>query len=256
MEATLTLDQAGQQLGVGDDALSRLIRMGALPEAQQETGPEGPTWVIPERILPSLAARNGWTIDLRGPRALVSAGTTEATDTALTDTALIGTGPGHQLVPLTGAAPATSATDDSIEPASTGVPSVNEVIDLALLDRLLGAQEQKTLAETQVRETRLALNTLNQNHDRATSELEVERHERLVVTDRYREERMARAASDAKVTELRNRVTREMALAEAERQARSDALERTARAEREAADAFASMGWLARRRYRRRSTNG
>lgn len=247
MEATLTLDQAGQQLGVGDDALSRLIRMGALPEAQQETGPDGPTWVIPERILPSLAARNGWTIDLRGPRALVSAGTGQAA----TDTT-----PGHQLVPLTDTTPVASSPDESIEAVSTGAPSVNEVIDLALLDRLLGAQEQKTVAETQVRETRLALSTLNQNHDRTTSELEVERHERLVVTDRYREERMARAASDAKVTELRNRVTREMALAEAERQARSEALERTARAEREAANAFASMGWLARRRYRRRSTNG
>ncbi len=246
MEATLTLDQAGQQLGVGDDALSRLIRMGALPEAQQRTGPDGPTWVIPERVLPSLAARNGWTIDLRGPRALVSAGTGDGADTS----------PGHQLVPAADAAPAVSGSDGSIEATPTGAPSVTEVIDLALLDRLLGAQEQKTLAETQVRETRHALNTLNQSHDRATSELEVERHERLVVADRYREERMARAASDAKVTELRNRVTREMALAEAERQARSEALERTARAEREAANAFASMGWLARRRYRRRTTNG
>ncbi|MEL6983171.1 MAG: hypothetical protein AAFO29_12170 [Actinomycetota bacterium] len=249
MEATLTLDQAGQQLGVGDDALSRLIRMGALPEARQEAGPDGPTWVIPERALPSLAARNGWTIDLRGPRAVVSAGP------ATPDLA-----PGHELVPSGEMSPAApSDAGDQLAPMADpapGAPSVTEVIDLALLDRLLGAQEQKTMAEHQVRETRNALSALNQTHNRTTNELEVERHERLVVADRYREERMARAASDAKVTELRNRVTREMALAEAERQARAEAMDRTARAEREAANAFASMGWLARRRFRRLSTSG
>lgn len=250
MEATLTLDQAGQQLGVGDDALSRLIRMGALPEARQETGPSGPTWVIPERILPSLAARNGWTIDLRGPRALVSAGPATAPAPS-----------GHQLVPAAETSPTELSAEEagdqvvSADGSATGAPSVTEVIDLALLDRLLGAQEQKTMAEHQVRETRNALSALNQSHNHTTSELEVERHERLVVADRYREERMARAASDAKVTELRNRVTREMALAEAERQARAEALERTARAEREAANAFASMGWMARRRFRRINTN-
>ena len=126
-----------------------------------------------------------------------------------------------------------------------------EVVDLALLDRLLGAQEQRVVAESQVREARSALAALNHTHNRVTSELEVERHERMVIADRYREERMARAASDAKVTELRNRVTREMALAEAERQAKSEAMGRTIQAERDAANAFAAMGWLARRRYRR-----
>ena len=239
MEATLTLDQAGQQLGVGDDALSRLIRMGALPEARQEPGPEGSTWVIPERALPSVAARNGWTIDLRGPRPVLTGGNDAAT--------------GSELVARTEASP---AGRPDAGPAASGAPSVNEIMDLALLDRLLGAQELKAVAETQVRETRNALSALNQRHNHTTSELEVERHERMVVADRYREERLARAASDAKVTELRNRVTREMALAEAERQARAEALERTARAEREAANAFASMGWLARRRFRRLNTGG
>lgn len=249
MEATLTLDQAGQQLGVGDDTLTRLIRMGALPEAHQQPGPDGAAWVIPERALPSLAARNGWTIDLRGAKALVSVGS---------GVVAAGPSPAGDLVP--------GATDDlvpsadsdpagsSVTASPAGAPSVTEVMDLALLDRLLGAQEQKVVAETKVLETRNALSTLNQNHNRMTSELEVERHERMVVTDRYREERMARAASDAKVTELRNRVTREMALAEAERQARAEAIDRTARAERDAANAFASMGWLARRRFRRRAS--
>ena len=250
MEATLTLDRAGQQLGVDDDALSRLIRMGALPEARQQPGPDGPVWVIPERVLPSVAARNGWTIDLRGSRALVSAGT--GTTAANTTSANGHRRTGSDLVARPESSP--TATPE-IEPGA-GAPSVNEIIDLALLDRLLGAQEQKVVAETQAQETRNALSALNQSHNRTTSELEVERHERLVVTDRYREERLARAASEAKVTELRNRVTREMALAEAERQARAEALDRTAKAERDAANALASMGWLARRRYRRISTHG
>ena len=72
MEATLTLNQAGQQLGVDDDALSRLITLGALPEARQIAGPDGTSWVIPQRLLPLIAARNGWTIDLRGARTRIS----------------------------------------------------------------------------------------------------------------------------------------------------------------------------------------
>ncbi len=253
MEATLTLDQAGRQLGVDHDALSRLIRMGALPEAQQQSSDSGSVWVIPERVLPSVAARNGWTIDLRGTHALVAADGEATTDVT----------PGVQMVPLpptvptrgSGASPVAGATTSmTTTDHQGGPPSVGEVIDLALLDRLLGAQEQRVLAEAHVQEARNALTALNQTHNRVTSELEIERHERMVAADRYREERLARAAADAKVTELRNRVTREMELAEAERRARSEALDRTARAEREAANAVASMGWLARRRYRRIGT--
>lgn len=249
MEATLTLSQAGRQLGVADDALSRLIRTGSLPEARQETTAHGPVWLIPTRDLPSIAARNGWNLDLRGPRAAVSPPAAAQVPPVDRTAPRRGAAAGTDVIPAR--ADATSARTDLTQSESDSAPSVGEVIDLALLDRLLGAQEQRVVAESQARETRSALTALNTAHNRVTSELEIERHERMVATDRYREERLARAAADAKVTELRNRVTREMALAEAERQAKADALHRSIRAERDAANALAAMGWLARRRYRR-----
>lgn len=244
MEATVTLNQAGEQLGVDDVTLTRLIRMGALPEARQEPTDDGAAWVIPEGVLPSVAARNGWTIDLRGPRA--AAHPPAAAQAPQVDDTVDPESNGALVLHADGALEVAEDARDG-----GGVPSVSEVVDLALLDRLLGAQEQKVVAESQVRETRNALSALNTVHNRVTSELEIERHERMVVADRFREERLARAAADAKVTELRNRVTREMALAEAERQAKAEAVYRSAKAERDAANAFAAMGWLGRRRYRR-----
>ncbi|MEM9564976.1 MAG: hypothetical protein AAGA93_20300 [Actinomycetota bacterium] len=258
MEATLTLSQAGRQLGVDDDALSRLILMGALPEARRAGDGDESDWVIPERSLPVVAARNGWTIDLRGARALVTLepssvvpvdGSTATPDAPAPPRLPTPSQPSSRPAPR----PQTSPV---ARPAGDDAPSVAEVVDLALLDRLLGAQEQRVLAETRAQETTNALSALNHNHNRLTSELEIERHERLVTADRYREERLARAAADAKVTELRNRVTREMALAENERQAKSEAVDRSTRAERDAANAFAAMGWLARRRYRRLTASG
>jgi hypothetical protein len=128
-----------------------------------------------------------------------------------------------------------------------------EAMDMALLDRLLGVQEERVSAQVEARETKHALTALNEAHNRTTGELEIERRERMVTADRYREERMARAVADAKIAELRDRVVREMSLADAEKQARSEALARSIRAERDAANAVASMGWLARRRYKRLS---
>jgi hypothetical protein len=148
--------------------------------------------------------------------------------------------------PVSGAVPAPPGGEEAV-----GAPSVTEVLDLALLDRLLGVQEDRARAEAQAQESRHALAALNVTHNRVTGELDVERRERMVVADRYREERMARAVADAKVAELRDRVIREMAVAEAEKREKAEALSRSARAEREAANALAAMGWLARRRYRR-----
>jgi len=73
----------------------------------------------------------------------------------------------------------------------------------------------------------------------------------MMAADRYREERMARAVSDAKVAELRDRLLREMALADTEKAARTEALTRSVKAERDVANAVAAMGWRARRRYRK-----
>lgn len=250
MEATLTLHQAGNQLGVDDTVLSRLIRIGALPEARKVHRPDGVVWVIPTDALEAVATRNGWTIDLR----------TGASEPAEGDdiSALV---PRPDPTEPTVAGPidddgseteGSAMTGSGIELTSAdeeGDPFDLEAVDLAVLDRLLVVQEERVTAMVEARETKHALAALNASHDRATGELEIERRERMIAADRYREERMARAVADAKVAELRDRVVREMSLAEAEKQALSEALARSIRAEREAATALASMGWLARRRF-------
>jgi hypothetical protein len=284
MEATLTLHQAGNQLGVEDTVLSRLIRIGALPEARKVHRPDGDVWVIPTNALPAVAIRNGWTIDLRhdGPAVVSSDGTagpagsalfegTTAPDSpevidnpevidspevidipSILDTSAVVDAPapvdGAALVPHLDASP---APEDEAEDTSDPMPSMAEVVDLALLDRLLDVQEERVTAQVESRETRHALAALNDTHNRVTGELEIERRERMVTSDRYREERMARAVADAKVAELRDRVVREMALAESEKEARSEATARSIRAERDAANAMAVMSRRARRRYRK-----
>ncbi len=320
MEATLTLHQAGIQLGVEDTVLSRLIRIGALPEAKKVHRGDGVAWVIPAGDLSKVATRNGWTIDLRddakGPTITANtAAVDEATPEEQAESATNKTGsggdanngntntgssngstaaeeqaerqPGHAngsalaatcdttttttetaattttetehddspgaLVPRGDSSPApTEVSETSVEPAD-GAPSMSEAIDLALLDRLLGVQEERVTAQVEAREAKHALSALNATHDRTTGELEIERRERMVTADRFREERMARAVADAKVAELRDRVVREMSLADAEKEARAEALARSIRAERDAANAVASMGWRARRRYRKLS---
>ena len=278
MEATLTLHQAGNQLGVEDTVLSRLIRIGALPEARKVHRPDGDVWVIPTNALPAVAIRNGWTIDLRhdGPAVVSSDGATEPVGSALfngttpqdspdvidspevidipsiLDTPAVIDAPapvdGAALVPHLDASP---APEDEAGDTSDPMPSMAEVVDLALLDRLLDVQEERVTAQVESRETRHALAALNDTHNRVTGELEIERRERMVTSDRYREERMARAVADAKVAELRDRVVREMALAESEKEARSEATARSIRAERDAANAMAVMSRRARRRYRK-----
>ncbi len=130
-------------------------------------------------------------------------------------------------------------------------PSLADVLDVALLDRLLGAQEEKANALARARQTEDSLSALNERNEHALSELEVVRQEADLSADRLREERMARIVADAKVAELRDRVIREMTLADSEKQARVEATMRNIQAERDNANAYASMGWMARRRYRR-----
>jgi len=83
-------------------------------------------------------------------------------------------------------------------------------------------------------------------------ELAEERYERQRVNDRFRDERTARLMTDAKLAELRARLDYETAAAERERIGRLEANRRIVQAEREAAAALASMGWLARRKLIRR----
>ncbi|MEM7324900.1 MAG: hypothetical protein AAF531_17570 [Actinomycetota bacterium] len=376
MEAILTLHQAGNRLGVEDTTLSRLIRVGGLPEARKVNRPEGLVWVIPHEDLPAIARRNGWTIDLRdgaeellidesagqpsadavtesAPDGLTEAavdgvtksavdGVTESAPDSLTESAphpdlegwdtslwnqAVGIGldtaeidisdlvpgsgatlyeestpvdpvaiptpedaadhpSGLELEPEPETAPEPEPEDFSLAPvadadrasaievsiASAPVPadddddmpvpagrseaavqSMVEALDLALLERLLEAQEGRVSAEVLAQEKKHALSALNVTHNRTTAELDVERRERMIAADRYREERMARAVADAKVAELRDRLLREMALADTEKAARTEALTRSVKAERDAANALAAMGWRARRRYRKLS---
>lgn len=323
MEATLTLHQAADRLGVEHTDLNRLIRIGALPEARKVNRPEGRVWVIDESQLPAVASRNAWTIDLRstedgasdpdtdnrdgdgdgisdgnsatdagtgretsgsdnrqttsepvGSGTVALAGTRTATATTSRPGATA-TGPaepsmvidtGHDsgaapddqgaLVPHRSSSPEpTGGTDgQELSPANAdggGQVSTTEAIDLALLERLLASHEDRVAAQVREQEARHALAALNEAHNRTTGELDIERRERMAVAERYREERRARAAADAKVAELRNRVAREMELAEAEKAEKAAALNRSIEAERDAANAVALLGWRARRRYRK-----
>ena len=145
-------------------------------------------------------------------------------------------------------APLPSIADD--DPA---MATLAKAFDLTLLDRLLRSHEDRVAAQVKEQEARHALAALNDAHNRATGELEVERRERMATAERFREERRARSVADAKVAELRDRVVREMALADAEKQARTEAMSRSMQAEREAANAVALLGWRARRRFRKLS---
>ncbi len=341
MEATLTLHQAGDLLGVDDTDLNRLIRIGALPEAQKADRPEGRVWVISEEHLPAIASRNGWSIDLRGgPNQLDVAADRPGHDASpggdgqpvsevdgepegrlgdeaepegrLGDEAEPGTevdlspagaevdrpdaetessdiDGGHPGTPAQPTFPvhptAGTQTGAAIDPAPTGevaalvarrqaietteAPSASlpatvdhddpnlailaKAFDLTLLDRLLKSHEDRVASQVKEQEARHALAALNDAHNRATGELEVERRERMATAERFREERRARSVADAKVAELRDRVVREMALADTEKHARAEAMSRSMRAEREAANAVALLGWRARRRYRKLS---
>lgn len=278
MEATLTLHQAGDRLGVADTDLNRLIRIGALPEARKADRAEGRVWVIAEEHLPAIAARNGWTIDLRA-----GADNSEVIESALAELSAAAPADGPILVEALPAdasetrdqaamVPHREAGGESLEASdadhgpietTTSLPDTGdstettklsgEGLDLALLDRLLSSHESRVTAEVEEQQARHALAALNETHNQVTGELDIERQERMATADRYREERRARAVADAKLAELRDRVAREMALVESEKEAKAEALHRSMRAERDAANAVALLGWRARRRYRKLS---
>lgn len=139
------------------------------------------------------------------------------------------------------------------EPEVSAVPALSEILNEDLLDRLLGAHEDKATAQARVRETERALTSLTASHRHVSMQLSEERKEREILADRLREERNARLQSDAKVAELHQRVARETAIAEAEQRARQAATDRSIKAERDTATALGSMGVVSRRKYERRA---
>ncbi len=254
----VTLSELSGRVGVDVDLLKRMIRTGALPEAAKVTAPEGPTWVVPARLVDQLVNRHGWTVtslDLTedGPAVTV----TEADPTAESPPAAVSPAPesdtgssgGRELVhrPDPGHDLTTRVYEQTTEEIT-----VAEIVDGALLNRLLGAHEERAEAEARARESQRAMTAMAAGQQRMVRELAEERYERQQTVDRLRDERSARLVTDAKMAELRARVDREQAVAENERRARLAATRRSIEAEREAAAALASMGWLARRRFDKR----
>ncbi len=234
----VTLSELSGRVGVDVGLLKRMIRTGAIPEASKVPRPEGPTWVVPAGMVDELVNRHGWTVT-----ALDLAGT----EPAVTVTG--DSGEGQALVPH---------NDRQHDPSpriyeqTTEEITVAEIVDGALLNRLLGAHEERAEAEARARESQRAMTAMAAGQQRMVRELAEERFERQRTVDRLRDERSARMVTDAKMAELRARVEREQAIAESERQARLDATRRSIEVEREAAAALASMGWLARRRFEKR----
>ncbi len=139
------------------------------------------------------------------------------------------------------------------EPEVSPIPALSEILNEDLLDRLLGAHEDKATAQARVRETERALTSLTASHRHVSMQLSEERKEREIMAERLREERNARLQSDAKVAELHQRVARETAIAESEQRARQAATDRSIKAERDTATALGSMGLVSRRKYERRA---
>lgn len=240
----VTLSELSGRVGVDVDLLKRMIRTGALPEAAKVAAADGPTWVVPAGKVDELVNRHGWTVtsvDLTddGPSVTVT------DDAVSVDTS----SDGRELIHRPDTAHDLTAR---VYEQSTEEITVAEIVDGALLNRLLGAHEERAEAEARARESQRAMTAMAAGQQRMVRELAEERYERQQTVDRLRDERSARMVTDAKLAELRGRVEREQAVAEQERRARVAATRRSIEAEREAAAALASMGWLARRRFEKR----
>ena len=264
----VTLSELSGRVGVDVDLLKRMIRTGALPEAAKVAAPDGPTWVVPAGMVDQLVNRHGWTVtsvDLTEDGPSVTVTEVEPASELVIEPAKAGTASddrsnidtpgnetssdGRELVHRP--EPGHDVTARVYE-QSTEEITVAEIVDGALLNRLLGAHEERAEAEARARESQRAMAAMAAGQQRMVRELAEERYERQQTVDRLRDERSARMLTDAKMAELRARIEREQALAEDERRTRLAATRRSIEAEREAAAALASMGWLARRRFEKK----
>ncbi len=265
---TVTLREAADLMGVKLHHLKKMLRSGGLPEASKEQRTEGWIWVIPFEELPVIAAREGWQPHDPWFSALDDGSVAfgdldedhfrdEDLDRAEIDLDRIEADLVLETAPVS-VAP-TSVAPVSVAPTSVappeadpnGAPSFADAIDVVLLDRLLGVQEQAVLAVADAERAEIDLEQAYADLARVHEELAAERSAARAADERYSQERVARAAAEARAQELARRVEREAALADGERLASADANGRTLTLERERTLATASMGWLARRRYRR-----
>ena len=141
--------------------------------------------------------------------------------------------------------------EGAVEPTEVSAPTLSDVLDTALLEKLLGAKEAETVALVKAERQRSEYDAL------AARQLEVEQRyadadlQRTALADQLHNEALARAISDARVTELRDQLQREITYAEAERYERRQALARETKAAAEAAEIRAALGWWGRRKLRR-----
>jgi hypothetical protein len=260
-----------------------MIRQGRLPEAEKVRTGEGRVWAIPATSIPGIAERAGLTVDLTESIDLRDA---EAPDDAETDSIdaaaaaaeteswrlepvpseTVAVDTGYEVTSIAVDFPAQSDEEpEALSSAGTaiesigseaavegqGAPSLADVLDTALLEKLLGAHEEKTKALVQAERQRTEYEAL------AARQLDVERRfedvdsQRVELAERLHSESVARAIADARVTELRDQLQREITYAEAERYERRQALARETKAAAEMADAKARLGWWARRKLNR-----
>ncbi len=282
---TLTLHQAADLLGSSTTMLRKLIRLGRLFEAEKVQSAEGRVWSIPIASIPSIAEREGFEINLNvdAPWSSVALSAEPIVDlTSLVeesyepayviepdrDWAFPAADPDHRLLTaelaLSDARLAATAPTDlepmvpkaSVEIESAGeipaAPTLAEVVDAAFLETLLGAKASESEALVAAERHRVEYDSLAARQMELELRLSTTDDERRVLAERLHNETLARAIADARVTELRDQLQREIAYAEAERYERRQAIAREALATMKASEAASVMGRRARRRLARR----
>ncbi|MFW2381547.1 MAG: hypothetical protein ACN4GZ_07295 [Acidimicrobiales bacterium] len=273
---TLSLRETADALGSSTTKLRKLIRQGRLPEAEKVKTFEGRVWAVPVAAIPGIAERLGMVvsvvdaIDVREPEPDVSAPSSEEPVTAAAPEEPVAASAPEAITsveapPVDSASPEPPVSSAAIEAAGTEVEfarddaesnelTLAEVLDTALLERLLGAKEAETTALVRAERHRTEYESL------AARQLDVERRyadevERAAsLAQQLRDEAVARAVADTRVKELRDQLQREITYTEAERYERRQAVVREAQAAADAARARGAMGWWSRRRLRATST--
>lgn len=235
------LREVAQYLDLSVSKLKRMIRAGELPEAHKMRTPEGRIWALPVYAMADVAARLNPPDDPDGYELL-------SVDTS----GHVTIRPESEVDRRQPSVPAMDLTEPDSAPVDLdGAPSFAEALDLALLDRLLGVQEQAVLAVADAERAEADVERFSTQHRQAEADLAAERQQRADAEERLHAEQLARVSAESRAAELEMRVRREEALAREERAAASYANMRSLRREREAALATANMSWRGRRRYRR-----
>lgn len=243
------LRQVAQYLDLSISKLKRMIRAGELPEAHKMRTAEGRIWALPEYAMADVAARLAPQTDSGHHGQSMDGYELLSVD----DSGHVTIRPEPDVEPGEGSEPLMDLTGSLAEqqPDLGGAPTFAEALDLALLDRLLGVQEQAVLAVADAERAEADVERFSNDHRQAEAALAAERRQRADAEERFHSEQLARVSAESRAAELEMRVRREEALAREERAAASYANMRSLRREREAALATANMSWRGRRRYRR-----